>query len=162
VDDDATEVVVTYIARQDEQWGPRLRDEDHKTLVEGLQHLGRDTKCTVNIISTTTTKWDDMISAILKSTVVLGVYGEQLFDGVYMKPSSRSTLMEFWPAGTFTNDRQLPTQSIGLNYMAWWTDRTFSGTSLPPASPPADARSFQQTVLIDSKAVVQAIRDVLH
>jgi len=102
------------------------------------------------------------MSAILKSTVVAGVYGEHLLDGIYMRPSSRSTLMEFWPAGTFMNDRELPAQSTGLNYMAWWTDKTFSGKLLPPASPPADARNFQQTVLIDPRAVVQAIRDLLQ
>jgi len=161
VKDRAKEVVVTYIARQDEQWGPRLRDEDHNTLVSELQRLAKDTRCTVNIVSGTTT-WDEKLRSILKSTVVLGVYGEELFDGIYMKPSTQSTLMEFWPAGTFTNDRELPVQSTGLKYTAWWADKSFSGDSLPPATPPANAKEFKQSVLIDSRAVVQAIRDLLH
>jgi len=31
--------------------------------------------------------------------------------------------MEFWPAGAFTRDVELPATSTGLNYVAWWMDK---------------------------------------
>ena len=51
--------------------------------------------------------------------IVIGVHGGQLMDAVYMKPSLRSTLLEFFPANGFCSDRQLAMQSLGIDYHAW-------------------------------------------
>ncbi|KAF9653488.1 hypothetical protein BDM02DRAFT_3107363 [Thelephora ganbajun] len=160
VTDNPNEAAITYISRQDVESGPTLKSEDHDVLVKELQKLARDTKCTVKIVPHSAS-WQDKLSAILRSTVVLGVYGEHLFDSIYMKHSPRSTVMEFWPAGTFTRDVELPTTSTGLNYVAWWSDKKHLDSSLPPIIHPADASTFRQSVLIDARAIVQSIREVL-
>lgn len=160
VAEDSGEVFVTYISRQDAQSGPTLNPEDHTVLVKELEKLAHDTKCTVKVVSHSA-PWQEKLSAVLRSTVVLGVYGEHLFDSIYMKPTHRSTVMEFWPAGTFTRDVELPTTSTGLNYVAWWSDKKHSGSSLPPTIRPANASTFRQSVLIDARAIVQSVREVL-
>lgn len=71
VNDDSKNVVITYIDRQDEQWGPRLRIEDHDTLVAELRRLVKDLKCTVNILSAGSTSWEEIMTSVLKSTVSL-------------------------------------------------------------------------------------------
>jgi hypothetical protein len=68
IDDESSDVVITYITRQDEESGPRLRDRDHTTLVQELQRLEKESKYTVNIVSNST-RWEDMMTMILKSTV---------------------------------------------------------------------------------------------
>ena len=62
------EVVVTYISRQDVESGPTLKPEDHDVLVNELEKLGRNTKCTIKIVSHSA-PWQDKVSAILRSTV---------------------------------------------------------------------------------------------
>jgi len=160
VAEDSNEVLVTYISRQDVESGPTLKSEDHDVLVEELGKLARDTKCTIRVVPHSA-PWQDKVPTMLRSTVVLGVYGEHLFDSIYMKRSSRSTVMEFWPAGTFTRDVELPATSTGLNYVAWWSDKKHSDSSLPPIIHPANASTFRQSVLIDGRAIVQSIREVL-
>jgi hypothetical protein len=68
VNDNANEVVVTYITSQDERLGPRLKDEDHTTLIQELHRLGRDSGYTINIVPNSA-RWEDMMTSILKSTV---------------------------------------------------------------------------------------------
>jgi hypothetical protein len=41
---------------------------------------------------------------------------------MWMRPSSKATLMELFPQGTFSGDRELVMRALGLNYLAWWTD----------------------------------------
>jgi len=160
VAENSNEDVVTYITRQDVDSGPTLKPEDHDVLVKELEKLTRDTKCIVKIVPHSAS-WQDKLPAILRSTVVLGVYGEHLFDSIYMKHSPHSTVMEFWPAGAFTRDVELPTTSTGLNYVAWWLDKKHTDSSLPPIIHPADATAFRQNVLVDARAIVQSIREVL-
>lgn len=160
VAENSDEFVVTYVSRQDVESGPTLRPEDHDILVKELEKLARDTKCTVKIVPHSA-PWQERLSSILRSTIVLGVYGEHLFDSIFMERASRSTVMEFWPAGAFTRDVELPVTSTGLHYVAWWSDKRHPDSSLPPIIRPADASTFRQSVLIDARAIVQSIRDLL-
>lgn len=43
-----------------------------------------------------------------------------MMDSVFMQPTPRSTVMEFFPKGTYARDLETVVQSIGLKYMAWW------------------------------------------
>lgn len=54
---------------------------------------------------------------------MLGVYSTDLLDGIFMKPSPQTTLMEFFPADTFARDEELVAHSRGVRYIAWWHDR---------------------------------------
>ena len=43
-----------------------------------------------------------------------------MMDSVFMQSTPRSTVMEFFPKGTYARDQETVVQSIGLKYMAWW------------------------------------------
>jgi hypothetical protein len=63
--------VVTYLHRQGEKTGLRLRDKDHQSLVEALKSLGRTRGYEVHIVSSVTdeTAWSEKLGAIVKSSV---------------------------------------------------------------------------------------------
>jgi len=63
--------VVTYLHRQGETTGLRLRDEDHKSLVGELKKLEHAHGYEVHIVSSLTdeTAWNDRLGAIVKSSV---------------------------------------------------------------------------------------------
>ncbi|KAG6864008.1 hypothetical protein C0991_001146, partial [Blastosporella zonata] len=116
--------VVTYIHRQSEKTGVRLLDEDHEALVRALQKLGRDYGYETHIVSSLfdETNWAERMSAVVKSTVLLGPYSTDLLDCLFMKPSPQPTLMEFFPTGTFARDEELVAESRGVRYVAWWNE----------------------------------------
>ncbi|KAG5641730.1 hypothetical protein DXG03_004321 [Asterophora parasitica] len=62
---------VTYIHRQSEHTGMRLRDEDHQALVQALKKLGRRYGYDVHVVSSQfdETGWTERMDAIVKSTV---------------------------------------------------------------------------------------------
>ncbi|KDQ58697.1 hypothetical protein JAAARDRAFT_128853 [Jaapia argillacea MUCL 33604] len=152
--------VITYVSRQRTGSNARLRDADHQALVDGLNGLGKHYGYPVHIVEEGVTSWDEKMSALVQSTIVLGVYGESLVDTVFMRPSQRATIMEFFPSGTYIRDRQIPARSLGIKYMAWWNNVKMSDESLPAVFPPP-ADGTNEEIPLDAKAVVQAIREEL-
>lgn len=63
--------VVTYIERQIEEDGPRIRDADHQALVAALWRMGRDYGYEIHVVSEKETGWDERMTAVVKSTVSL-------------------------------------------------------------------------------------------
>lgn len=65
--------VITYLHRQGEKTGLRLRDEDHQALVGALKGLGRARGYDVHIVSSVTdeTSWSEKLRAVVKSSVSL-------------------------------------------------------------------------------------------
>ena len=63
--------VVTYLHRQGEASGPRLRDSDHELLVRGLRNMARANGYELHVVSTLTseTAWDAKMSSIARSSV---------------------------------------------------------------------------------------------
>ncbi|KAF8348685.1 hypothetical protein F5887DRAFT_1249702 [Amanita rubescens] len=151
--------VVTYLQRQAEANEPRLQDNDHELLVRSLKNMARANGYELQVVSTLTneTAWDTKMSAIARSSVVLGVHGDHLFDSMFMKQSSKSTLVELFPGDTFVRDRALAAQSIGLQYIAMGRDRKFTLSNLPPVTIPDN----EQVVKIDVDAIVEAIQTTL-
>ncbi|KAF9450284.1 hypothetical protein P691DRAFT_665614 [Macrolepiota fuliginosa MF-IS2] len=119
----ATTKVVTYIVTQDNDEGrsAKLKEEDHEKLVSALKKMERNTGCEVHIISDDTrrTAWIERMEAIVRSTVVLGAYGDHLMDFAFMKRAPQATLMEFYPTGRFVHDRAVVAKSLGQQYVAW-------------------------------------------
>lgn len=72
--------VVTYIHRQSEKTGIRLRNEDHEALVLGLKKLERDYGYEIHIVSSLfdETDWATRMSAISKSTVCQFIWWKRL------------------------------------------------------------------------------------
>lgn len=150
--------VITYLHRQSESTGPKLVSEDHDALVRALQKLGRSRGYVVHVVSTSTTEtdWSVKMGAVVRSSVILGVHGNHLFDCVFMKPSPQATLMEFFPADTFAHDRELTAHSLGFHYVAWQGNQEFTSENLPKPSPPSDG-----PVHVDADAVIQAVQKAL-
>ncbi|KAG6890279.1 hypothetical protein C0992_002428 [Termitomyces sp. T32_za158] len=150
---------VTYLHRQSENAGVRLRDEDHKALVLGLKKLERDYGYEIHIVSSSfdETDWFTRMSAISKSTVLLGPYGSDLLDCLFMKPSPETTLVEIFPSGTFARDEELVARSINVHYIAWWNDRKFMLANLPNESQPSNT----QEARVDVAALTKVVRETL-
>ncbi|KAJ2934158.1 hypothetical protein H1R20_g2922, partial [Candolleomyces eurysporus] len=132
--------------------------EDYDYLARSLRKLGRDNGYEVHVISTNLgdTTWEEKMDVIIRSTIVIGVHGDHLFDAMWMRPSSKATLMELFPQGTFSSNRELVTRALGLNYIAWWTDEHFSGESLP-----APTKDSNQPVHINVDKVIKEIHAIL-
>ncbi|EPQ52405.1 hypothetical protein GLOTRDRAFT_132253 [Gloeophyllum trabeum ATCC 11539] len=154
-----TKPVITYITRQNEEQGARLRPQDHQLLVDALRGLEKHYGYEVHVVSRET-EWKDRMSAILRSSMILSVYGDHLADAVFIQPWPRSMVMEFFPPDTFVRDRELPAKSMGVQYMAWWYGRKFSGDSLPSSTRLPD-QTQRQEIALDASAVAQAVREEL-
>ncbi|KAG5735657.1 hypothetical protein E4T56_gene4122 [Termitomyces sp. T112] len=150
---------VTYVHRQSEKTGVRLRDVDHEALVRALKKMEHDSGYEAHIVSSVfdETDWATRMSAISKSTVMLGPYGSDLMDCLFMKPSPQATLMELFPSGTFARDEELVARSIDIEYVAWWDDRKFTSGNLPTINQPSNTQEARVNVAALTKAVREAL-----
>ncbi|KAH9941738.1 uncharacterized protein BXZ73DRAFT_74923 [Epithele typhae] len=192
-DDDATSAggfwgrqerkpVVTFVSMRDMPAGagPRLSAGDEDKLVQGLRRMERDGALeAVHVVrgngSVPALEWTERMGAFAKSSIVLGSYGPQLADSVFMRaPVAESVssaasgktadaakvvpplLMEFFPPGVFVREQQFAMETLGMDYIAWWNGRKFSSGDLPSVIPPTVAGD--QHVPLDVDAVLQAVR----
>ncbi|KAH9919805.1 uncharacterized protein B0H18DRAFT_1026300 [Fomitopsis serialis] len=161
-----------------------LNEDDHAALVAGLQSLQRDGVVSeVHVVKGNGSvgvhgwEWADRMSAIARSSIVLGPWGHHLADSTFMSPpawqgrdvaaassvagaeaeqSAAPLLMEFFPPDTFMRDQEFAVRSLGMRYIAWWNNRKFTANTLPPVFRAVDPN---QRVPISVDAVMQAIRD---
>lgn len=161
--------VVTFVSMQDEPYeaGAHVRTEDHPGLVEGLEKLQREgVIAEFHVVRANGTKenWDARMEAIARTDIMLGAFGGNLADSLFMPAPSTAgetgrpapILMEFYPSGAFFKDREFAVRTLGMRYMAWWEARKFSGSSLPPVM---HLRSGQNTwVTIDVPAILEEVR----
>lgn len=54
---------------------------------------------------------------------MIGVHGNALTSLLWMKPSKRSTVMEFFFPEGFTYDYNWPTRSLGMVHYGFWGDK---------------------------------------
>ncbi|KAL4256429.1 Glycosyltransferase family 61 protein [Pleurotus pulmonarius] len=151
-------VAITYLHRQWDHTGTKIKTQDHLALIDGLRQLQRDLGHDVFIVSSLDheTSWFNRMNAISQSKIILGVHGSHLLDSAFLQPSERTMVMEFYPTGTFSSDRQILAKSLGMNYSAWWGNREFTNEEIPAVSPPHD-----QEVPVDAAAVIRRLREVL-
>ncbi|KAL4248526.1 hypothetical protein ABKN59_007826 [Abortiporus biennis] len=179
-----TKPIVTYVSMQDEPKGAgfRLRQADHDALINGLEDLKKNgVLAEVHTVkgNGTSEDWNERMNAIARSQIVLGPFGPQLADSLFMPvpPPSNSNsqldssnhnsgpapiLMEFFPGGTFRRDQEFAVRSIGIRYVAWWNDRKFSGDLLPPVLGFSNGRTpnlDDREVALDPKAVLAEIKE---
>jgi hypothetical protein len=71
--DKSAKKVVTYLHRQGEETGVKLRDEDHQSLLHALAKMEKNYGYEVHVVSSRTeeTEWSEKMGAIVKSTVSL-------------------------------------------------------------------------------------------
>lgn len=73
-----TKPVVTYLQTQEQSQGPRLRDGDHRALVDALKKMGRDYGYEVHVVSDSVTRWHERMNAIARSTVSPNLFHEDI------------------------------------------------------------------------------------
>ncbi|KAH7910270.1 hypothetical protein BJ138DRAFT_130585 [Hygrophoropsis aurantiaca] len=146
---------ITYISTQDTDSAPALRSVDHDALVKAIEKMGRDYSCNVNIVSSEGS-WTDRMSAIAKSTIVLGVFGDTLADSVFMKPSSHSMVVEIFAPDVFIPDAEVAVRSLGLHYVAWRDNQPFKSGSFPSTTPASSTPI--RNISVDTNAIIQTIR----
>lgn len=203
--DDPKARVVTYVSTQHRASGPRLRASDHTALVAELQKLvaeqGRGWALEVVELGDgvngaprvendshlmlegeeSVSSWPAHVRAALRSSVMLGVWGDALTLLPLMRKVSPSpTAVEFFPDKRFSNENEFVARALGVEYVAWRNTkyvflsaffikyaallmfdlRKYEGSALPPISPPSEEDS--QVISIDVRAVVQFVKEQLR
>ncbi|KAI0314669.1 hypothetical protein OF83DRAFT_1063437 [Amylostereum chailletii] len=150
--------VITYISRQD--WGRRmLIQADHDRLVEELYKLRDDFGYEVNVVSMDKLSRVEQLKLAGRTTVMLGVHGNGLTSLLWMKPSPRSTVMEFFYPGGFAHDYEYTTRALGMVHYGYWGDSAFTRPDVPPVAYPPGFQGNE--IPIDGRVVAQIIRERL-
>ncbi|KAG6865513.1 hypothetical protein C0991_001944 [Blastosporella zonata] len=122
--------VITYISRQ--EWGRRmLIQEDHEKLVEELYKLRDQYGFEVNVVAAENMSRLEQIELAARTTIMMGVHGNGLTSLVWMKPSPRSTVMEFFFPGGFAFDYEYTTRALGMTHYGFWGNSYFTSPALP-------------------------------
>ncbi|PBK59818.1 hypothetical protein ARMSODRAFT_1027109 [Armillaria solidipes] len=159
--------VITYVHRQNQypqyDWDPptpKLRTEDHELLVKKLEKMAYSYGHEFNVVSALDfeTSWHDRISSIARSTVLLGAHGSDLMDGMFMRRTPQTTVIEFFPQDRFVRDRATMAHGLGMHYVAWCNDQKYTSDNLPPISKP---ENDEATLTVNADLVVQTVRDIL-
>ncbi|KAK7686027.1 hypothetical protein QCA50_010838 [Cerrena zonata] len=180
--------ILTYVSMQMEPAaaGAKLRSEDHLALLRGLRKLEIDgVLSAVNLVrgNGSMEVWQERMNSIVQSSIVIGPYGPQMADSVFMpaplpvtqssseesaaqelerSQNSAPLLIEFFPPGLFRRDQEYAVRSLGMKYIAWWNGRKFAGNSLPPVMGLSNERlphTQGMEITLDTDAVVQTIRE---
>ncbi|KAI5988065.1 hypothetical protein EDD15DRAFT_2290886 [Pisolithus albus] len=150
--------VITYISRQ--EWGRRmLRNEDHEKLVKELYALRDNHGYEVNVVSMDKLSRVEQIRLAARTTIMMGVHGNGLTSLIWMKPTARSTVIEFFYPGGFAHDYEYTARSLGMMYYGVWDNRTFSSAELPPVAYP---QGFQgNSIPVDGSTIAKLCRERL-
>ncbi|KAG9055057.1 hypothetical protein FS842_003284 [Serendipita sp. 407] len=125
---------VTYISRQ--STGRRLRQRDHSRLVDALRSLCDVHGYHLQVLNTDKMTLVEQIMAISRTTVLIGVHGNDLAGQLWVRPTQRSTIIEIFSPGGFIYDYEYCSRALGHKYYGIWMDRFFTTSDLPPVSIP--------------------------
>ncbi|KAG1740796.1 uncharacterized protein EDB91DRAFT_1052980 [Suillus paluster] len=159
IGDMAQTPVITYISRQ--EWGRRmLIQEDHERLVEELYKLRDLYGYEVNVVSMDKLSRVEQLTLAARTTIMMGVHGNGLTSLVWMRPSPRATVMEFFFPGGFAHDYEYTTGALGMTHYGFWGDEYFTSPNTPL---PAYPDGFQGTSIpIDGAAVAKLCHERLQ
>ncbi|KAF9230729.1 hypothetical protein BU15DRAFT_91056 [Melanogaster broomeanus] len=131
--------VITYVSRQ--EWGRRmLIQEDHENLVKELYKLRDNYGYEVNVVSMDKLSRVEQFQLSARTTIMMGIHGNGLTSLVWMKPSPRATVIEFFYPGGFA--------------------ATFTHPEVPPLAYP---EGFQgNEIPLDGKVVARLCLDRLR
>jgi len=144
--------VITYISRQ--EWGRRmLVQKDHEQLVAELYKLRDNYGYEVNVVSMDKLSRKEQLQLSARTTIMMGVHGNGLTSLVWMKPSPRSTVIEFFYPEGFAHDYEYTSRALGMVHYGFWNDKYFTSPDVPPVNYP---KGFQgNEIPIDGAAVAR-------
>lgn len=106
--------VITYVSRQN--WGRRtLNPKDHDNLVKALKGLERRHGYEVNVVSMDELSRKDQLVLASRTTVMMGVHGNGLTHAVWMDPSRRPALFEFFADKGVSYDYEYPSMCCSVS-----------------------------------------------
>ncbi|EJT99480.1 hypothetical protein DACRYDRAFT_69179 [Dacryopinax primogenitus] len=148
--------VITYVSRQN--WNTRsLRAEDHETLVKALYRLRDTYGYEVNVVTMDTLTRSEQIALAARTTILIGPHGNGLTALLWMKPTPRSAVMEFFFPTGWAYDYEWTARHLGIKHYGWHFDTYDQYPNIPPANhyPPG----YQGTDMpIDGEAVAREIQ----
>ncbi|KAL5512942.1 hypothetical protein ACEPAH_3340 [Sanghuangporus vaninii] len=122
--------VITYVSRQD--WGRRmLRQADHEALVAELHRLAERYGYEVHVVSMDQLSRAEQIQLAGRTTIMMGVHGNGLTSLLWMRPSPRATVIEFFYPGGFAFDYEFTTRALGMTHFGVWDNETFTQPNVP-------------------------------
>ncbi|KAI0030021.1 hypothetical protein K488DRAFT_55137 [Vararia minispora EC-137] len=150
--------VITYISRQG--WGRRmLIQADHDRLVEELYKLRDAYDYEVNVVSMDKLSRVEQLRMSGRTTIMLGVHGNGLTSLLWMKPSPRSTVMEFFFPGGFAHDYEYTARALGMVHFGYWGNKAFTRPDVPPVAYP---EGFQgNEIPINGSVVAKIVQERL-
>ncbi|THH08866.1 hypothetical protein EW145_g2425 [Phellinidium pouzarii] len=123
-------LVITYISRQG--WGRRMmRPADHDKLVEELYGLRDKYGYEVNVVNMEKLSRVEQFQLAGRTTVMMGVHGNGLTSLVWMRPTSRSTVIEFFTPQGLAFDYEYTTRALGMTHYGVWDNVTFTRPDVP-------------------------------
>jgi len=154
----ASTPVITYISRQD--WGRRmLIPEHHERLVRELYSLRDRYGYEVNVVSMDRLSRIEQFQLAGRTTIMMGVHGNGLTALLWMRPTPRSTVMEFFFPEGFAHDYEYTTRALGMVHYGFWNDISFTRPDVPPVNYP---EGFQGNAIpIDGGAVARLCHERL-
>ncbi|KAJ7600474.1 hypothetical protein C8J56DRAFT_813276 [Mycena floridula] len=127
--------VITYISRQ--KWGRRmLIPADHERLVAELYKLREIYGYEVNVVDAENLSRVEQIRLAARTTIMMGVHGNGLTALLWMKPTARTTVMEFFFPGGFAHDYEYTARAMGITHYGFWGSQYFTSPGLPVQSYP--------------------------
>ncbi|KAI5115650.1 hypothetical protein M0805_002772 [Coniferiporia weirii] len=122
--------VITYVSRQ--EWGRRmLRQADHEKLVDELYKLRDMYGYEVNVVSMDKLSRAEQFQLAGRTTIMMGVHGNGLTSLVWMRPTLRSTVIEFFIPQGLAFDYEYTTRALGMVHYGVWDNVTFTRPNVP-------------------------------
>ncbi|KAJ7505581.1 hypothetical protein B0H11DRAFT_2154339 [Mycena galericulata] len=130
-------------------WGRRtLLKEDHERLVKELYRLRDEHGWEVNIVLMEKMSRMEQIRLSVRTT---GVHGNGLTNLIWMHPTPRTTVMEFFYPGGFAHDYEYTARSLGITHYGFWGASAFTSPNTPVNAYP---EGFQgNSIPLDAAAV---------
>jgi hypothetical protein len=151
--------VITYISRQG--WGRRmLLDDAHASLVRELHRLRDERGYEVHIVSMDKLSRIEQLQLAGRTTIMMGVHGNGLTSLLWMRPSPRATVMEFFYPGGFAHDYEWTTRALGMVHYGFWGNTTFTRPNVPQVDYPPGFQGNE--IPLDGALVAKVIVDRLE